>query len=384
MTETPPTPSQTNPLLAELGILPSEVPGKKAIGILMLLGQGPVQDAATKVKMEVLEQRLGEGSVGRPEANSWMRMIARAGATLYKTGEVDAIIPSGRATGGDVVIEGKRVFPSEAQLMETIVQNLTKKEKEPPHIIKETEARNTIYNFINSANIIDERGAGANVTIVCAHFHKPRIKVLASIFGFDPGRVVSAEEVLAASASLAMQGPRGEKFNPLGFDRQATMLQLLRIRLGDDRAYFDRKKTRAVANLTKVAQGREADVSALVIEEEKSVQDRMMDERRWVRGLAMEEQYVVPLLGQLKNDQRLGKALAHFPGTDIDGMDMSSVRKRLDPAHWSWKVVSEAWRKEPYPQDVLGRLQKLGLSREDREGLSNAQVPEIQFVGTSQ
>ncbi len=349
MTELAPDVHPVSPLLKELGI--------SHIGTLVLLGQGPVQDSATKVKLENIAG--GEG-----EANTWMRMIARAGAALYKTGEVETIIPSGRATGG--------IGPTEADLMETIVRNLTKQGEKPAEIIKEPEARNTLYNFINTANIIDERGLGPDVTIVCAHFHKPRIKVLASIFGFDPHRVVSAEEILTASSNLALQGPRGEHFDPKGFDRQASMLTLLRIRLGDDHAYFDRKQARALKNLRDIAPP--GVTNGLFIEEQKSAMDRMKDERRWVRGLAMEPDYVVPLLGQLKNEKRLQKALLHFPGVD---------RTSLDPAKWSWQVVKEAWRDEQYPQEVLDRLQALGISEDDRNRLSQARLPEIQFVGTS-
>lgn len=316
--------------------------GISHIGTLVLLGQGPVQDAATKVKLQEIPG--GEG-----EANTWMRMIARAGAELYKTGGVDAIIASGRATGG--------TGPTEADLMETIVRNLTKRGEKPADVIKEPEARNTLYNFIHTANIIDSRGGSSDVTIVCAHFHKPRIKVLASIFGFDPKRVVSAEEVLTAASGQVIE-TRGKLE---GFDRQATMLDLLRIRLGEDHAYFDRKKGRALNNLGKISPDRR---NALFIEEQKSASDRMKDERRWVRGLAMEPDYVVPLLSEVKNESRRQHALSHFPGADMS-------------RQWSYLVVKEEWAGESYEPDVISRLKSFGLPDGDIEALSEAKVPPI-------
>ena len=359
-------PHSARPLLKELGI--------GHVGTLVLLGQGPVQDAYSKVKLEKI-------AGGEAEANTWMRMIARAGAELYKSGGVDAIIPSGKATGG--------TGPTEAELMEIIVRNLTRGEKVPPKIIKEPEARNTLYNFINTANIIDERGLGKDVTIVCAHFHLPRIKLLASLFGFNPDRVVSAESILNAATRQKLGLSRGKEFNSAGFDRQVSMLELLQIRLGDNHEYFDRKKARAKRNLQNF--GVEPDlVDRFFIEEQKSAADRMLDERRWVRGIATEPDYVVPLLGQIKNDSRLNKALSHFSDEvlkkyDIDrSMPAQDIRAKLEPTKWSWQVVKEAWHDDPYPKEVLDRLQELGLSREDSYRLSQAHVPEIQLTGSSQ
>ena len=358
-------PSFSNPLCKELAIA--------HIGTLVLLGQGPVQDSATKFTLEKIP-------AGNAEPNTWMSMIARAGAQLFKTGEVDRIITSGRATGG--------TGPTEAGLMETSIRNLTTRIIKSVEIIQEPEARNTLYNFINTANIIDARGDKDPITIVCAHFQAPRVRGLAALFGFDPNRVISAEEVLTASAHVALQGPRGEHFDPAGFDRQATMLELLRIRLGDDRAYFDRKKARAVQNMRNLGI---QDTDALFVEEQKSAVDRMMGERRWVRGLAMEPDYIVPLLGQLNDDTRFRLALSHFSkdmlqtryGIDPNAMSASDIRALLDPAQWSWQVVKEEWAGQEYPPSVMDRLQSLGISGEDRERLSKAEVPEIRLIGSS-
>lgn len=84
--------SQTHPLAERFGI-------PERIGTLIICGQGPVQDSATKVKLESLGSAM-PGYVSGHEANTWLRLIARAAGELNREGDIGLIIPSGKDSGG--------------------------------------------------------------------------------------------------------------------------------------------------------------------------------------------------------------------------------------------------------------------------------------------
>lgn len=264
----------------------------------------------------------------------------------------------------------------------------------------ETEARNTLMNVINSANIVDDLMKGATLSeirdqtyILGTQFHKPRIKLLAILFGFDPSHVLSAEEVFfhdarANEARTLMVG----NAEPSGFIKSAAQQKLIKTRLegsnvmykGESISYYKRKKARAQKNLDRLisrildeknleGEARESEgkrlQNSLFIEEGKDISDRMRGERRWARGLVeVPETYLIPLGGLLKSDERLKHFLSHF----------DEIFTKLDPKTWDWRAVEEAWENEAYPQKVIDRLRSLGLDENSIALLSNAQVPALQ------
>jgi hypothetical protein len=413
-------PSLKSHPIAESLDIPEQSFGKP-IGTLILCGQGPVQDSATKVKLENLNNAM-PGSVSKPEANTWMRLIGRAAAELNSEGDVENIITSGKDTGGKYAsTEGAGLAPTEAELMANIITNLSGREKSAT-IDLEKDAKNTLFNIINAANIIDDKKALnpndpnlKNVWIMGSHFHGPRLKILASLFGFSPSRILSAENVLTTTSQIR-ESQREKKIE--GFDRQKSFQNLIKTRLSGEQInkkgqnYFQRKAGRGEVLLDRVLEAKlkEKGLSGeelekqkqelklknkLFIEEQKSAQTRMRDERRWVRGLVMEADYVLPYSVYLKNDARLRNFLLKFDSKTLGKYNiqreelesispqneaeiMEKIRTRIDPNRWSWQVVEEQWKNEEYPPEVKERFSSLGIPKNDIESLSKAEVPSIE------
>jgi 2,3-bisphosphoglycerate-dependent phosphoglycerate mutase len=406
-----------NPLLESLGI--PEKDSGKPIGTLIVCGQGPVQDASTKVKLENLNNAM-PGTVSGHEANTWMRLNARAAGELNSERDVGLIITSGKDTGGKYEMNGQKIAPTEAELMGNIIENVYGKNAE---IALESEAKNTLFNIINASNIIDGKREVnpndpnlENVWVLGSHFHGPRLKILSSLFGLDPKHVLSAEDILM-KASVIKQEVRAE--NPTKFDRQAALQKLLKVRLsnepvakdmqGRDQDYFQRKGERANELIDRtidkyLAEKGVSEADAVVkkteikkklfAEEQKDVKTRMKDERRWVRGLAMEADYVLPYSAYLKSDTRLRSFLLKFDSQtlakynisreELEKIDpkseaMKNIRTRIDPNRWSWQVVKEEWKDQEYPDDVKKRFADLGIPQEDIENLSKAEVPALEM-----
>lgn len=356
---------------------------------LIVCGQGPVIEAGTSIKAGALDAE-SHGIVKRYGANSWMRLVGRAMGILDRAGLVDVIIPSGRATGGEA-------FPTEASLMAELAERVYGRRGE---VILEQEARNTLLNVINAVNIIDERAEGLSFEqireqtyILGTHFHQPRIRLLALLFGLDPSHVLSAEEIFFRQAQIAERNTILEgKADPEGFLKSVAQQKLIEKRLtggnvtynGESLSYYQRRKVRAQKNLDKLIsrildeKGLDGDdretekkrlQNSLFIEEGKDVSDRMRGERRWARGLVeVPETYLIPLGGLLKSDERLKQFLSHF----------DEIFTKLDPKTWDWRAVEEAWENEAYPPKVIDRLRSLGLDENSIALLSNAQVPALQ------
>lgn len=385
--------------MAELEIKPpiERIPGQRIS--LIVCGQGSVIESGSSVKAGTLDAEI-PGIVERYGANTWMRFIARSMGILDKHGEVDVIIPSGRATGGAFHIRDekgqlKSIEPTEASLMAKIAESVYGSRAE---VKLETEARNTLMNVINSANIVDDLMKGAALSeirdqtyILGTQFHKPRIKLLAILFGFDPSHVLSAEEVFfhdarANEARTLMVG----NAEPSGFIKSAAQQELIKTRLegsnvmyeGESISYYERKKARAQKNLDRLisrildeknleGEARESEGkrlrNSLFIEEGKDVSDRMRGERRWARGLVeVPETYLIPLGGLLKSDERRIYFLSYFDS------------HRISVKTWDWRAVKESWENEAYPPKVIDRLRQLGLDENSIALLSNAQVSAIQ------
>ncbi len=409
--------SQEKPLAHTLGI-PEKI-GYRPIGVLILCGQGPVQEAGKSVKLKMMEQAM-PGSVKKPEANTWMKLIARAAGQLDKEKDVSLIIPSGKATGEGTGTEGSELNPTEADLMTEIIENVYGINA---RVERERLSKNTLYNFINSANIIDQMGLEnpndpnlKNIWMVGAHFHTPRLKVLASLFGFDPQHVISAEDVLMAASKIEEKGvaKRGQ-LDPDGFNKQQAFQELLRTRIEGKavdkkgQSYFNRKKSRAEFNLDTLIdklleqqnvqvdqrEAKKSEIKAkLYIEEQKDAQMRMKDERKWVRGLATQIDYVLPLAVNLISNTRLRSFLLKFDQASLasynidrkkledisdDQVDvvMNEMRKNIDPKRWRHDVVKGEWGGEEYLSEVIDRFKQLGIHDEDIGYLSRADVPPL-------
>ena len=421
--------AQFKPLLKSLRI--PENPQGRAIGVLIIAGQGPNQDVRTYVKLETMEANL-PGTISGHQANTWMRLGARAAGELDREGDIGLIIPAGgKSRSGGYMRGGQNIKPSEAELTQEVIENVfgnfapqSNEKYTQAEMELENESHNTLYNIINAANIIDERRSKNpndpnldNIWIMGSHFHVPRLRVLAALFGIDPSHVLSAEEVIYAASKLKQEevmqagGLDRSKFN-----KQASLQALLLARLGEpilDRHadYFQRKLQRGERSLDPLIQAqldkeqvaqsdrpaRKAELQKkLYIEEQKDAQLRMNGERRWVRGLATEIDYVLPLAGALKNNARLKSFLLHFNETELDkyginrlelenandtNLDnvMVQVRSKINPSDFKWQVVKSEWENEEYPEAAKARFRQLGIPGSNIEALSKAEIPPLRI-----
>lgn len=391
MVEVEPSHQPVADILHSLGI--EKTVRGNAIGTLVLCGQGPILDRATSIKLQTQNDIFPNADIN-PSANSWMRLIARAGGILDSTGEVGLLIPSGKNTGG--------IGPTEAELMEKIMKNIYGKKRGEGRkflnadLILEERAHNTLLNIINTANIIDDERRRnpdnpdlENVWFIGSHFHVPRLKLLASLFGFDPKKVLSAEEVLLAQSKQTERQARNSAVVADNlFNRQFWFRQLLRTRLGQslpDRSgeYFQRKLGRAKRRFGQILH---TEISGEIIddhiEEGKNVHQRMRSERRWMRGIVEVPEYIVPLGAALIDDTRYKNFLAHF--TDLekeelgldDSLPLSQTRENLRD-RWDWRGVQKTWEDEEYSDSLKAQLWALGLDGETIEQVSKAEVPPL-------
>ncbi|MCL5432810.1 MAG: YdcF family protein [Patescibacteria group bacterium] len=415
--------SHNHPLADNLNIPERE--SRERIGTLIICGQGPVQDSATKVNLGKLEKAM-PGSISAHEANTWMRLNARAAGELGREGDVGLIIASGKDTGGSYSKGGEHFIPTEAELMQEIIENVygqkapqSEEKFSQAEIELDREAKNTLFNIINAANIIDSKKEVNpndpnlnNVWLLGSHFHMIRLKILASLFGLDPKKVLSAEDVLM-NASKIKQQELDNKGITSSF--QEAFRRLIQVRLSGapiDEAgknYFERKMARAEALLDRAIdqylsdqgvpqagweQQRKSIKEKLFIEEQKDAQARMRGERRWARGLAMEPDYTLPYSVNLRSDDRLLGFLLKFDSKTLEKYGIQkeeleaiapenktdavkSIRAKIDPDKWSSEVVKKEWEDEEYPPEVKARLLSIGISEEDIEYLSKAEVSKL-------
>lgn len=400
---------------------------------VILCGQEPVMEMGSSAKMAELES-LSPGIVERFGPNSWMQTIARAAGILDKRGEVDVIIPSGRRRG-EVIPGQTLVEPTEASMMEATAEKVygVKAPQSDDRFLHsevwlETEARNTIYNIINAVNLIDKQEPGKSLAetrdstyIIGAHYQVPRLKLLASYFGFDPSHILSAEEVMLAQsekqleATMKLPNEAIDKSDE-AFIKSKSMINWLKarteeIKLGKNQiTYYQRKAERArkarAKLIDRILDGDQAKSQAfnrearkaeleqkLFIYEGKDIGTRMREERRWVRGLIeVPDVYFIPLAMNLENEQRLKFFLGRFDKEilakvgleDFAFMTKQEIKDKLKDK-WDWRVVKPEWENEEYPEAVKEKMNKLGLSEEEVEHLSKGEVlPLMGNDGASQ
>lgn len=153
------------------------------LGSLLIFGQGPVIDKATRT----IPQR-GLSASGNEDVNFWSKNLAKAASELYKHGQVPEIIVMGGKTGGTQ-------YKSEAE----IIKQYLNAEGIPENVIViEEDSPDTIANLINIINMKDaqEIGDKEKYQILGSPYHVSRIQILMQLLRIPFNHVFSSDEVL--------------------------------------------------------------------------------------------------------------------------------------------------------------------------------------------
>lgn len=163
-------------------------------GSLLIFGQGPVIDKATRT----IPQR-GLTTPGNEDVNLWSKNLVKAASELYKHGQVPEIIVMGGRTGG-------AQYKSEAE----IIKQYLNAEGIPENVIvTEEDSTDTIANLINMINMKDAQGIGdkEKYQILSAPYHVSRVQILMQLFKIPFNHVFSSDEVLRFVARNNTEDP---------------------------------------------------------------------------------------------------------------------------------------------------------------------------------
>lgn len=345
-----------------------KLPVQNRVQAVIALGMGPVRP----------QLRGGVGGKKRHIVahHPRMREIAVAVKELAANGYIDpkgCIIPTGRATANTAETqkaleqrgtetpeellslsteEYKRRFPkfgdfqnyvgqpqseeevarvvgiSESSLMADLIKKAVSKpgpldrKEVPPEIIEETEAPNTIQNFVRAINLLDKRTKGV---------FKGKIGVVSSNFG----------HLSRARGILLALGIPEEKIVCLSAE------QILR-HFGYRQSDIDSFKPHNTSAQT------------------------LQNQERWIRGVREIPEYVLPEIAFIENDNRLimvmeslrqlyGKEKLDVLGLgDFDKMRiedvreiLSSVSRKLPPSEWREQADIDVWKAKIDQEDAL-------------------------------
>lgn len=235
---------------------------------LLIFGQGPVIDSATREK--------ASGTNAKPEeedVNFWSKNLAEAAAILYKKGATGQIIVMGGKTGGENYL-------SEAEL---IAKNLIKLGIPSERIKLENQSTNTLTNLVNMLNtyfdLPDSTVGQQKADILAAPYHLTRVKILMELFGIPLQDAFSSDEVLRFAA-------RDQE--PWNQTKLQEIEQKLNINTPED--YYNKMKG----------------------EERRDILRRSEEDDVWIRALLEIPEYWIPYLGKIEKPERLRILLKNF------------------------------------------------------------------------
>lgn len=253
---------------------------------LLIFGQGPVIDSATREKASGTNTKPGEEDV-----NFWSKNLAEAAAILYKKGATRQIIVMGGKTGGDQ-------YSSEAQL---IAKHLLQLGIPQADIKLENQSTNTLENIVFMLNRYfdspESFSKEQKANILAVHYHVLRVKILMELFGIPVQDAFSSDEVLRFAA-------RDQEF------WNNAQLQEIERRLNINNADYYQNKM-----------GTEA----------KPILRRHQEDDAFIRALLEVPEYWIPYLGKIQNPSRLHTILQNvhtlFPDylTSL-GIDITNIQ----------------------------------------------------------
>lgn len=156
---------------------------KTSLDSILIFGQGPVIDVATREKAENVKTEKGFEDV-----NLWSDNLAKSASELYKRKVMREIIVMGGETGGED-------YKSESELISWYLQ----KYGVPKNAIKlENRSTNTLENLVNVLNdyLDKDQSSYKDVGVLAANYHLPRIRLLMQLFHIPYKDAFSAEEVV--------------------------------------------------------------------------------------------------------------------------------------------------------------------------------------------
>jgi uncharacterized SAM-binding protein YcdF (DUF218 family) len=289
---------------------------KNTLDAILIFGQGPIIEAETRGKAEVVNK-----GVGSEDINLWSQSLAQAAAELFKRGQTREIIVMGGQTGG-------KNYLSEADL---IARELVEKHGIPENAIKrEGRSTNTLENLVNVCNeYLDKSDLYKNLGILTSNYHLSRTELLMELFKIPHRQAFSAEEVMRY---VAREGKDWDKW-----DQNALSEIEKKLDMGTKGGqYFEEK----------------------IGEERKNVTVRGQQEDVWSRALLEVPDYWLGYIGNLHNMSRIKEILINqdqkvlrdkfgidlFSDTDETIKTKLSAIKRKVPSLEEW--IGKDWSEE--------------------------------------
>lgn len=296
---------KVEPGILERNLSDNEKTQTPQVDDLIVFGQGPVLKSDTMLKPEP-----GAIQQDNAEINSWAKTIARAAGELKRAKSVGRIILTGGQTGGPN-------FPSEAEMMKKVlIEEYGISEKD---IIMETKATNTLLNFSNTINLIDQMTKAApdehrTVGFLGADFHIPRIKMMAKLYGLDSQVSFSAEQIFRLIAyktnDQALHSLLDKRLNiDNDLSRPNSRLNWQQLITLDQEELQKQQPKSTLSSPTFFEEQ--------IGENKKGIYTRVRGENRYTAGLIETPSYWIGYLGYL-NEPRLRQALSKIDSKNLD------------------------------------------------------------------
>ncbi|MBI1982184.1 MAG: YdcF family protein [Candidatus Levybacteria bacterium] len=302
---------------------------KTSLDSILIFGQGPVIDIATREKAQVVGTQTGSEDI-----NLWSESLAKAASELYKRKVMRQIIVMGGKTGGEM-------YKSEADL----ISDYLEKFGVPKQAIKrENRSTNTLENLVNVLNdyLDKDQSHHKDIGVLGANYHLPRIRLLMQLFHIPYKDAFSAEEVVRFVAR------EGEEWD------NATLLELER-RLDIDAA--------AKKPHPKLAPGYYPQKKGT---EREDIRKRAQNEDVFTRYLLEIPENWLGYLARLSNRNRMREILKDQDQDvlkekfqiDLNESDAEIVKKLLAITR-DWPKDIGSLRGQDYPADTRIRLEKM-------------------------
>lgn len=296
---------------------------------VIVLGMGPVEPefrgTGQQRRLIIANPRMRHNAIATKElvVNGYIDLhgfIVPTGGTTAKAQLVEEAYRQHLINGPQTEEEKRQVLQtSEAELMGSFIKKVVVKSNVssqiPQEILLESEASNTLENFICSLNLLDRKVNGlfnGQIAVVGSNFgHLTRVSEIAKALGLDQGQMVflSSEQILRH------------------FDY--------------DSKYLDE-----------------------FLPEKVKLEDIQMHER-WLLGIQKIPEYVLPEIKFVENDERfmqMMKELRTYYGTEVlgniaQGLDhfetmqpkdirdiLGSMKRKLPPKNWGISANPDVWR----------------------------------------
>lgn len=289
---------------------------------ILIFGQGPVIDAATRLKASDTNTPFGQEDV-----NFWSANLAQAAAYLSSFDpSIKQFIIMGGQTGG-------QQYASEARL---IAQKMQELGVSKDTIKLEEMSNDTIENVVNFLNLYESQGNSTDeeYSTLSATYHSFRVGVLMKLFAVPVKNSFHAEEVIRYAARTTPVQDNHSHHSLIDDSSQwnSQRLQILEDQLNiNDPTKFTKQKKGT---------------------EQRDVADRYIRDSVYTRGLLELPEHWLQYVGKIKSDEKVVEILQQteqlYPGMLEDKYGIKSIDNISDT-----KAKLRNISHTPIPEDIF-------------------------------